>query len=136
MTLVEHMDIMFSREKPKRKEGISMAIDISSKEAIRKLTLKDLVADAVERKDIKALRFLEDESTRKETKTKEDGTTYEASINIIKIRTEYLKQFLGYVPQSALSKEAKKEQQKAKREKEKADMFADAFKALKVNKDK
>lgn len=126
---------MFDRDKPKRKEGISMAIDITSKEAIRKLTLKDLVADAVERKDIDALRFLEDESTRKETKTKEDGTTYEASINIIKIRTEYLKKFLHYVPQSELSKDAKRAQQKAKREKEKSDMFADAFKALKAKKD-
>ena len=112
-----------------------MAIDITSKEASRKLTLKDLVDDAVERKDIDALRFLEDESTRKETKTKEDGTTYEASINIIKIRTEYLKKFLGYVPQSELSKDAKRAQQKAKREKEKSDMFATAFKALKGQKD-
>ena len=112
-----------------------MAIDITSKEAIRKLTLKDLVDDAVERKDIDALRFLEDESTRKETKTKEDGTTYEASINIIKIRTEYLKKFLHYVPQSELSKDAKRAQQKAKTEKEQSDMFADAFKALKAKKD-
>lgn len=126
---------MFDRGKPKRKEGISMAIDITSKEAIRKLTLKELVADAVERKDIEALRFLEDESSKKETKTKEDGTTYEASINIIKIRTEYLKKFLGYVPQSELSKDAKRAQQKAKREKEKSDMFANAFKALKAKKD-
>ena len=111
-------------------------IDINNKEAIRKLTLKDMVEDAVARNDIKALRFLEDESRRKETKTKEDGTTYEASVHIIKIRTEYLKQFLGYVPQSELSKEAKKEQQKKKREKEKSDMFAEAFKALTEKKDK
>ena len=112
-----------------------MAIDINNLESLRKLSLKDLVDDAVERKDIKALRFLEDESTKKETKTKEDGTTYEVGRNIIGIRTDYLKQFLGYVPQSQLSKEAKREQQKAKREKEKADMFADAFKSLKANKD-
>ncbi|MGI6173371.1 MAG: hypothetical protein ACOYI8_05660 [Christensenellales bacterium] len=112
-----------------------MAIDITSKEAIRKLTLKDLVDDAVERKDIEALRYLEDESSRKETKTKADGTTYEANINIIKIRTGYLKKFLNYVPQSELSKDAKSAQQKAKREKEKSDMFATAFKALKGQKD-
>lgn len=135
MTLAEYMAIIFDREKPKRKEGISMAIDITSKEAIRKLTLKHLVDDAVERKDIKALQFLKEKANKKETKTKEDGTTYEAKSNIIKIRTEYLKKYYDYVPQSELSKEAKRAQQKAKREKDKSDMFNDAFKALEEQKD-
>ena len=113
-----------------------MAIDINNLESLRKLSLKDLVEDAVERKDIKALRFLEDEANKKETKTKKDGTTYEATPNIIGIRTAYLKTYLGYVPKSELSKEEKRAQQKKKREKEKADMFAEAFKSLRDNEGK
>lgn len=108
-----------------------MAIDISNQEALRKLTLQDLVNDAVERKDIAALRFLEDESSKKLTKTKEDGTTYETINPIIGIRAAYLKTFLGYVPQGKRNAEAKKAANKAKREKAKADMFAAAFKSIK-----
>ena len=111
-----------------------MAIDITNMTAIRKLTLDDLIDDAVERGDMDALRFLEDESGKKITKTKEDGTTYEINNPIISIRAEYLKKYLGYVPQSKKNAEEKKNADKAKREKARADKFAEAFKKLKAKK--
>lgn len=117
-----------------------MAIDLNNQEAIRKLTLKNLIDDAVERDDEEALDFLKTESAKKETRTRKDGTTYETIKSIISIRTQYLKDYLKYVPQSSLSEEEQKAKQRAKqqakREKEKADMFADAFKKLKEKKGK
>ena len=107
-----------------------MAIDLTNQEAIRKLNLGDLIADAVERKDMAALKWLKEESARKDTRKKEDGTTYEVDHSIVSIRADYIKKFLGYKPQSTLSKEAAKARKREKREKEREDMFAKAFAEL------
>ena len=90
---------------------ITMAINLSSQEEIRKLTLKDLIADAVERK-------------------REDGTVYEVDKSIVSIRAEYIKKFLDYKPASTLSKEMAKARKREKREKEREDMFRTAFEEL------
>lgn len=108
-----------------------MAIDISNHDEIRKLKLEDLVADAVERKDKKALEWLKEESAKKDTRKREDGTTYEVDKSIVSIRAKYLKDFLGYKPASARSKEEAKARKREKREKEREAMFADAFAKLK-----
>ena len=104
-----------------------MAIDISKQEELRRLKLEDLIADAVERKDKDALTWLKEESAKKDVRTKEDGTKYEVDKSIVSIRSNYLKKFLGYKPASTLSKEAMKARKREKREKEREDMFNQAF---------
>lgn len=108
-----------------------MAINLSSQEEIRKLTLKDLIADAVERKDKDALKWLQEESAKKVERKREDGTVYEVDKSIVSIRAEYIKKFLDYKPVSTLSKEMAKARKREKREKEREAMFADAFAKLK-----
>lgn len=104
-----------------------MAIDITNTVAIRKLTLQDLINDAVERNDKEALRWLEDESSKQVTRKKKNSEeTVEVTKPIISIRSEYLKKFLGYTPQPAKStynKDAAKEKRNAARKA----MFAAAF---------
>ena len=107
-----------------------MAINLSSQEEIRKLTLKDLIADAVERKDKDALQWLKEESAKKVERKREDGTIYEVDKSIVSIRAEYIKKFLDYKPASMLSKEMAKARKREKREKEREAMFADAFAML------
>lgn len=108
-----------------------MAIDISKIEEFRKLKLEDLIADAVERNDKKALEWLKEESSKKDTRTRTDGTTYEVDKSIVSIRANYLKEFLGYKPASTLSKEAAKARKREKKEKEREELFANAFAKLK-----
>ena len=60
-----------------------MAINLSSQEEIRKLTLKDLIADAVERKDKDALKWLQEESAKKVERKREDGTVYEQTLQYV-----------------------------------------------------
>lgn len=104
-------------------------IDIKDQAAIRKLTLEDLINDAVERNDKEALRWLEDEAFKMvERKKKDSDETVEAANPIISIRAEYLRKFLGYVPSY---KTYNKEAARAKREAEKKALFAAAFAKLK-----
>ena len=107
-----------------------MAIDLNNLEACRKLTLKDLIADAVERKDKKALVWLQEQSETMVDRTKEDGTTYKVNKSIVSIRSEYFKKFLDYKPKGKLSAEQAKQRKREKKAKEVADMFANAFAML------
>ena len=95
-----------------------MAIDIKNQEAIKKLTLDDLINDAVERGDSKALDWLEKEANTLKTRTKTDGTKYEVKKSIVEIRPLYLAKFLEYKPKgnrnSELAKKRKKEEQQKK----------------------
>ena len=103
-----------------------MAIDISNQELIRKLTLQDLIDDAIERKDKEALRWLEDEAFKQVTRKKKDSDeTVEVTNPIISIRAAYLRKFLGYEPQP--NKPYNKEAAKAKRIADRKAMFAAAF---------
>ena len=111
--------------------SITIAINLSSQEEIRKLTLKDLIADAVERNDKDALKWLQEESSKKVERKREDGTAYEVDKSIVSIRAEYIKKFLDYKPASTLSKELAKARKREKREKERSDLFAEAFAKLK-----
>ena len=69
-----------------------MAIDIKNQEQLRKLTLEDLVNDAVERKDKDALRWLEDESSKEvPVKDKDGNPTGKMKPNpLISYRAKYL----------------------------------------------
>ena len=100
-----------------------MAIDLNNQEQLKKLSLDDLINDAVERKDKKALEWLENESKSMTTRKRKDGTTYEVSKSIIEIRANYLKLFLGYEPKG---KKAAAEQ-RAKKRKEKREQIAKKF---------
>jgi len=103
-----------------------MAIDITNQELIRKLTLQDLIDDAIERKDKNALRWLEDEAFKQVTRKKKDSDeTVEVTNPIITIRAAYLRKFLGYEPQP--NKPYNKEAAKAKRIADRKAMFAAAF---------
>lgn len=104
-------------------------LDTSSQEAIRHITMDDLIDDCVARKDIDALRWLEDERQKEETRTnKKTGKTYTVNRSLVSIRAEYLQKYYRYEPKS--SSTTKREQ----RQKELDDKFAAAFKALKVKK--
>jgi hypothetical protein len=103
-----------------------MAIDIKNQEAIKKLTLDDLIADAVERGDAKALNWLEKEASTKKPRKKADGTKYLANKSIIEIRPLYLKKFLEYKPKASRSSEEAKKRKREEKEKELKDKFAEA----------
>lgn len=103
-----------------------MAINLEDTKALQELDLEALIADAVERKDKEALRWLEDETNKTITRTnKKSGKEYETVRSIVSIRSEYLTKFLRYNPKSKQKEEEKKER-KAKIKQ----MFADAFAQL------
>ncbi len=106
-------------------------IDITKPETFKKLTLKDLVADAVERKDEKALKWLQKQANEKKERTKENGEKYEVRKSIVEIRAAYVKDFLKYKTQGAVSKEKAKAAKEAKLQKELDDMFSKAFADIK-----
>ncbi len=107
-----------------------MAIDITNKDAIKKLTLDDLINDAVERGDAEALDWLEKEANTKKTRTRADGTKYEVNKSIVEIRPEYLKKFLNYQPASNRNSTASKERKKQEQKKKLDNKFAEARKKL------
>jgi len=104
-------------------------IDITTAE-LNKLTLDDLIADAVARKDRKALEWLQREANKMKTRTKDDGTTYEVRKSIVEIRPAYLKEFLKYQSKSEAAKEKAKAQKKAKAQQKINDAFEAAFAEL------
>lgn len=108
-----------------------MAIDLTKPELFKKLTLDDLMLDAVERNDEKALRWLQDQSNKMSTRKKEDGTEYKVRQSVVQYRTTYLKEFCGYKPAPAPSKEKAKLAKKDKVQRELDRKFAEAFKMLK-----
>ena len=101
-------------------------IDINKAE-LNKLKLEDLIADAVERKDVAALEWLQTEANSMKQRTREDGTKYEVRKSIVEIRPAYLKKFLGYTTKSEASKQRAKAAKKAKAQQELDDKFAAAF---------
>ena len=97
-------------------------IDTTNQAAIQKITLKDLVDDAVERNDKPALRWLEDESDKQIERKKSDGTINMVDKTIVAIRAEYLRKYLEYVLFTNYCATAK-----AKAKKVKSAMFAYFF---------
>lgn len=107
-----------------------MALDLTSRESINKITLDMLIADAVERNDEEALKWLQTEATTKKERTKADGTKYEVNKSIVEIRPAYIKKFLDYKPKSTLSAEQAKARKQEKKQKELEDKFTKAFAQL------
>jgi len=108
-----------------------MAIDLTNQEKIRKLKRDDLIADAVERKDKTALRWLEDEFFKQVPVKDKDGKDTDAMKPkpLITIRSEYLVKFLGYKPTVNYFKVAR-EKKKAEREKALRNAFEEAFRKI------
>lgn len=104
-------------------------IDIKTAE-LNKLTLDDLIADAVARKDREALEWLKKEANEMKDRSKEGGGTYKVRKSIVEIRPAYLKKFLGYQSKSEAAKERAKAQKKAKAQQKIDDAFAAAFAAI------
>lgn len=96
------------------------------KDNLTKLTLDDLIKDAVERKDKEALEFLKENSAKEITRKNKQGKKITVNQPITAYRMEYLKQFCGYKNSTARQAE-KTKQRKAK---ELADKFAAAFAAI------
>lgn len=109
-----------------------MPLNISTQEAIKKITLDNLIDDAVERGDIKALDWLEKEANSKKTRTKADGTKYEVNKSIVEIRPNYLKLFLKYQPKGRGTSEAAKARKKQEAQEKLNNKFAAA--RAKINK--
>lgn len=63
---------------------------------VKKLTLDDLINDAVERGDKAAIEWLKAETMKKSIRKREDGTEYEARQPLTAYKNEYLTKFCGY----------------------------------------
>ena len=105
-----------------------MALDF---ENIRGITLQDMINDAVEKKNIEALRWLEDESNKMEERKHKDGSVQWTTKSVVSIRAEYLKKYTDYVsPDKIEAQKTAAEAAEAKKKKEREEMFANAFKAI------
>lgn len=111
-----------------------MAIDLTNSDILKKLTIDDLIADAVERADDAALDWLEKESNTMKERTKQDGTKYEVKKGIVEIRAAYIKKFLDYKPKGKASTEAAKKRAREKKQKELDEKFRAAREAIKKKK--
>ena len=105
-------------------------IDISKPDTFKKLTIDDLIADAVERKDVKALKWVQKEANSTKERTRDDGTKYEVRKSIVEIRAAFVKDFLGYKSKCEAANERARQAKKEKSQKQLDDKFAAAFALL------
>lgn len=102
-------------------------------EEYKKATLEMLVNDAVSRKNIEALKWLQTESAKKSERTR-NGVKIEVSQNINAIRANYAKKFLGYKPMTKQSAEVLRKRKQEKAEQARKALFDRAFEQLKSKK--
>jgi len=94
------------------------------------MSIDDLIADAVARKDKKALLWIQQESARKDIR-KRDDQEIEVAHSITTLKFDYAKKFLGYTPKDKVKNYAelrRRAQEKKKRELD--EKFAAALKAI------
>ena len=103
-----------------------MALNPYNVEEYRTMKLNDLIDDAVERKDRKALEWLKTESAKKVERTKGDKVM-KVAMPLPQIRANYAKKFLNYSNKSKASAEAQRKRKAEKREQERLALFDDAF---------
>lgn len=97
---------------------------------IMKMSLDDLIVDAVARKDKKALTWIQKEVAKKDIRKKGDEEI-EVAHSLTTLKFDYAKMFWGYTPKDKNKNYAelrRRAQEKKKRELE--DKFAQAFAAL------
>ena len=107
-----------------------MKIDLTKPETFKKLTLDDLINDAVEREDMEALKWLQTQSQIMKDRKREDGTIYKVRKSVVEYRPEYLKKFLKYKPAATPASEKAKQAKRDKAQRELDNKFAAAFKKL------
>lgn len=94
------------------------------------MSLDDLIADAVARKDKSAIKWLQTETARKDIRKKDDKEI-EVAHSITSLKFDYAKKFLGYEPKDKVRNYAdirRRNQEKKQRELE--DKFAAALNAI------
>ena len=97
---------------------------------IMKMSIDDLIADAVARKDKKALLWIQQESARKDIR-KRDDQEIEVAHSITTLKFDYAKKFLGYTPKDKVKNYAelrRRAQEKKRRELD--EKFAAALQAI------
>lgn len=106
-------------------------IDITNPDSIKAIKkVEQLIEDAVERNNIEALKWLQEEAYATKPRKCEDGTTREVKKSITEIRAAYIKKFLNYQTRAEASKAKNKEAKKAKEKEELDNAFAKAFAKL------
>ena len=93
---------------------------------IQKLKLTDLIADAAERKDNEALKWLHEQAMKKIERKEKDGSVKETFQPVNMFRIEYLTKFCGYQ-----KRKAEKLTPEQKRERMLNAMFDEAFASIK-----
>ena len=94
---------------------------------IMAMSIDDLIADAVKRKDKEALLWIQQEAHKKDIR-KKDGKDIEVSHSIISLKFDYAKKFLGYSPKDKVKNY--EELRKRSQEKKKRALDAKFAKAL------
>ena len=98
-------------------------------------TIEVLVGDALARKDEKALEWLRNESGKRVKRTRKGSNVeFEAKQNIAKLRSEYAKLFLNYIPNSKKASDLTRQRKREEEETARQDFFEKAFKQLKAKK--
>lgn len=97
---------------------------------IMAMSIDDLIADAVARKDRTALLWIQEESARKDIRMKDDQEI-EVAHSITTLKFDYAKKFLGYVPKDKVKNYAEM-RRRAQEKKRKAleEKFAAALEAI------
>ena len=112
-----------------------MALNPNIGEEYNKVKMPDLIEDAIERGDEKALEWLEAQSIATIERTR-NGKKQTVKKGISAIRAEYARNYLGYKPNNKKSMELAKERKAKKEEEARKAMFADARKRLMEKKGK
>lgn len=97
---------------------------------IMAMSIDDLIADAVERKDRSALLWIQKESAKKDLRKKGDEEI-EVAHSITTLKFDYAKKFLGYTPKDKVKNYAElRRRAREKKQKELDEKFANALKAI------
>lgn len=97
---------------------------------IMAMSVDDLIADAVARKDKSAIHWIQKEMNRKDIRKKDDKEI-EVAHSLTTLKFDYAKKFLGYTPTDKVknyAEQRRRAQEKKKRELE--EKFAAALKAI------
>jgi hypothetical protein len=88
-------NVIKNSPKGQKVEVLNMALNLKRK---IDMTFPDLINDAVERKDLDALNFLETERNKKVKRLNKKGIEVDAHNAIPSIRSAYLEKFYGIIP--------------------------------------
>lgn len=97
---------------------------------IMAMSIDDLIADAVSRKDKNALLWIQKEANRKDIR-KKDGKDVEVAHSIISLKFDYAKKYLGYAPKDKVKNyDALRKRNQEKKKRALDAKFAEALEAI------